>query len=293
MDPIIRRRQVGEKLRRLREAAGKSQADVMAAMEWSKSKVNRIETGSVGVGKSDLVALLRFYAVADADEIEALVTDSRAARRHSGWGEYRHLVSPEFYAFVAYEESALAIRSFQPLAVPGLLQTDDYAAAVTGWRARHDRVTVDALVKLRMRRQELLERSDGPAFFFLLSEAAISYHIGENGVMRGQLKRLMTHAQEPNVTLRIVPFSAGLHPRWRDPYVVLEVGDRGSRTLEDLVLYIEDPRGELVISERAAANTTLRPSVWLDDHRDLEERAGDLDATMATLEAALARLPRS
>jgi transcriptional regulator with XRE-family HTH domain len=305
LDPLVRRRLVGHQLRRLRESAGMSQSDVLSAMDWSKSKINRVENGVVAVATSDLLLLLQHYGVGDPEVIRRLTETARESRRHSQWSDFRGVVSPEYYSFVAHEEAARSIRSFQPLVVPGLLQTDDYAAAVTGSYGRRTADYVRKRVELRARRQSILERPEGrPDCCFLLSEAVIRIRVGDARVMRAQLRRLIEIAEEPNLRLRIVPFTHGIHPHWREPYVLLEVGDPADG---DLALYLETPRGELLRSESNFAadeedtsdrqggdagpgrRPGLRPSEWLDDHVTLEAEVGGPETTLERLQEALAR----
>ncbi|GAA0225432.1 helix-turn-helix transcriptional regulator [Cryptosporangium japonicum] len=297
LDPLVRRRHVGHQLRRYREAAGKYQSDVMGAMDWSKSKINRVENGVVAVTTVDLLHLLRYYGVDDEESTRHLLEAARESRRHSNWSEFRDYVSPEYYSFVAHEASARMIRSFQPLVVPGLLQTDEYASAVVGSYNRRTADVVKKRVELRTRRQVVLERDERPALCFLLSEAVISFRVGDARVMRGQLRRLIEVAERPGVTVRIVPFSYGIYPHWREPYVLLEIEEPANGDdAGDLVLYLETPRGELLTSVASGDETgsgrrpSPCPTDWLDDHVTLEAEAGDLELTLGKLHEALARV---
>ncbi|TQS45043.1 Scr1 family TA system antitoxin-like transcriptional regulator [Cryptosporangium phraense] len=301
LDPVVHRRRLGHRLRDLRKGSGKSQEDVMRELGWSRSRINRIENGIQGITTESLGRLLEFYGVTDEVEIESLMDAARSTRKQSSWGRFQRLVSPEFYAFLAHEESASSVRSYQPLTVPGVLQSPEYAAVVTGWGGRRDRAEVREMVELRARRQDILSREglDGHIpFSFLLHEAAISLVVGDRDVMRGQLRHLIDVARAPNIRLRVVPFEFGIFSHWRQPHVLLEVGDPRVDDAADVILYLENPGAEVLISQsgRSDRGTTgaVRPDplVWLSDYTDLENELGGPDETIALLEAAIGRLSR-
>jgi transcriptional regulator with XRE-family HTH domain len=254
-DPTIHRRRLRNELRRARELANKTQKDVAVAMDWSASKLIRIETGAVNISTNDLRALLNFYEV-DQDRIAALVEVARAAREAPRWSLYRDVASPEYIAFLGYESSASIIRNFEPLTIPGLLQTEEYAretiriqAAEQATAHQLDNERIDALVDLRMQRQELLVRDAPPRLHFIVDEGVIRRRVGgpSPDVMRRQLRRLRELADEDHVTIRVVPYVQGLYARFRVAYVLLEFANPED---ED-VLYIENPLGEFIVRENA------------------------------------------
>ncbi|MGH3977188.1 MAG: Scr1 family TA system antitoxin-like transcriptional regulator, partial [Pseudonocardiaceae bacterium] len=148
LDPAIHRRRLRSELRNAREAAGMTQRDVAAAMDWSQSKLIRIESGAVNISTNDLRALLHHYNV-DSTRIDALVDVARAGREMTRWSIYKDVASPELIAFLGYESSASIIRTFEPFLVPGLLQTEEYARTVISSREAHNPHTIDPLVDLR------------------------------------------------------------------------------------------------------------------------------------------------
>ena len=117
-DPTVHRRRLRSELRKAREAAGMTQRDVAAAMDWSQSKLIRIETGAVSISTNDLRALLRHYGLEHA-RIENLVEVARASRDQPRWSVYKDVAEPEYIAFLGYESSASIIRNFEPLLIPG------------------------------------------------------------------------------------------------------------------------------------------------------------------------------
>jgi transcriptional regulator with XRE-family HTH domain len=246
ISPVVPRRRLRTELRKARLDAGQTQSDVAAAMDWSLSKVIRIEAGTVNISTNDLRALLRHYKIVDPDHIEELIALGKAARDRTWWSEYRDIATSGLLQLIGYESAASGRRNFEPLLIPGLLQTREYAKAVI--HALDEEIPpdrVDALVELRMKRQELVDRSNPPQLSFLLDEAAIRRLTGGAEVMRHQLRHLMKIAEKPNVTIEVVPFSTGVHRGMRGSFVVLEFSDAA----DDDVLYVENTDGGLVIRE--------------------------------------------
>lgn len=248
-DARIQRRRLQRDLRRIREGTEQSQREAADSMEWSLSKLIRIETGSVAISISDLKALLLHYEVNDPAEVERLVEMARASKdRRAWWNSYKDATSPQYLTFVAYENAASRIYQFEPLLVPGLLQQEDYARALMqaiAGAASEERV--EEWVELRMRRQEeVFERTDPPEIVFILDEAVLHRWVGGRDVMRRQLLHFkQIAATEKNVTIEIVPFDAGAHPGLKGPIVIMQFPDDED---ED-VLYVENHRGDMISRE--------------------------------------------
>ena len=220
-----------------------TQEQVASAMDWSLSKVIRIEAGSVGISTNDLKALLRLYKISDDEQATELLALARASRERSWQSVYRDVVSPHLLQLIEYEAAASINRNFQPLLVPGLLQTEEYARAILMQFA--DPTTdqpIDAQVEVRMRRQELLDRADPPVLFFILDEAVTRRIVGGPGVMRRQVRKLIELASRPHVTIEIVPFGAGAHPGLQGPFVIYEFPD----SADDDVVYLENALGDVI-----------------------------------------------
>jgi transcriptional regulator with XRE-family HTH domain len=241
--PAVQRRRLRAELRRERQQAGLTQEQVATAMDWSLSKVIRIEAGSVGISTNDLKALLRYYKILDEGRIAELVALAKAGRERSWWSMYRDVASARLLQFIEYEAAAFITRNFEPLLVPGLLQTEEYARAIIRELASDATAErVDALVDIRMKRGELLDRADPPLLFFILDEAVVRRLVGGKAVMRRQVRRIIELADRPYVTVEIVPFSAGVHPGLQGPFVVHEFPDPA----DDDVLYLESPVGDVI-----------------------------------------------
>lgn len=239
--PGFYRRRVREALRKAREGAGLTQREAASSLDWSPSKLVRIEAGSVGVSITDLRAMLTLYGVKNDDQVNELIEMTRASKERPWYSKYENVLSPAFAQYLGYEGSASVIRGFQPLTVPGLLQTDDYARAVIE-ASRSDEI--DERVELRTIRQELLERSDAPEIYYVLDEAALHRQVGGAAVMRNQLRQLRDLAKQPRLSVRIIPFSAGAHTSMKGSFTILEFAD-----WDEDVLYLETAGGSVTSRE--------------------------------------------
>lgn len=270
LSPVVQRRRLRTELRRARQDAGLTQEHVAEAMDWSLSKVIRIEVGSVGISTNDLKALLRYYKIVDPGRTQELVALARAARERSWWSMYRDVGPPGLLQLIGYESAASTLRNFEPLIVPDLLQTEEYARAIIrGLDDWAPVALVDTQAEIRMRRQALVDRTDPPLLFFVLDEAVVRRSVGGAGVMRRQVRRLIEMADRPHVTIEIIPFSAGVHPGLNGPFVVLEFPDAG----DDDVLYLENHGGaqisrdiqEEIVKYREAYEHLRRVSLRSED----------------------------
>lgn len=286
-DPAIRRRRLRSELRNAREAASMTQRDVAAAMDWSPSKLIRIESGAVNISTNDLRALLGHYGV-DSTRIDALVDVARAAREATRWNIYKDVARPEYIAFLGYEYSAAIIRNFEPLIVPGLLQTEEYARTVISVLVDHDPTRIDPLVDLRMERQELLVREPAQGLHFIMDEAVIRRVTGGRDIMRRQLRHLQKLIEYPNITIRIVPFERGMYPRQQVAYSLFEFPDPE----DEYVLYVENPQqGEYIVRENSPEerDKKISPVHYLEVFYELEQTVSP-EYTLDLLQDAINRL---
>ncbi|MFI0515846.1 helix-turn-helix domain-containing protein [Streptomyces sp. WSLK1-5] len=237
-DPVLQRRRLRDKLRRLREASGFTQKDVAEAMDWSPSKVIRIESGNVNISVTDLRALLQHYGVEDRAEVDELVTTARLAKQRPWWERYKNnLEHPAFFAYLSYEGQASIVRGFSPFRIPGLLQTEEYMNEIfeSGGASESG---ANLRAELRLERQERLIRPDGPKLNFILDESVIRRPVRSRGVMRRQLAHLLELTESPNITLRVMEFSAGMYPLCFNPYLLLEF----ENSEQDLVVYLDEKK---------------------------------------------------
>jgi len=222
----VYRRQLAARLRELREAAGLTLIEVAEQIEVNQSSLSRIETGERGTTPVLVRALLDCYAVTDdrvRDDVLDLVRADKEQQK-PWWRKYSTVLTPTRYdGYLALEASATALANYQPLLVPGLLQTEDYARAVIA-QMRPDLTPdqVEALVKVRMERQKSRLSGERPAELrAVLDEAVLRRVIGSPAVMRQQFAHLIQAGEQPNVTIQLLPFSVGAHPGLYGPFVIL------------------------------------------------------------------------
>jgi transcriptional regulator with XRE-family HTH domain len=276
-DPAVQRRRLRVELRRLRQDAGMTQKDVAQAMDWSTSKLIRIESGDVGISSNDLRVLLDHYGVKEKRRVDSMLDMARTARKES-WSDYRDVVKPAFLTYLGFESSAQLIRTYEPLLVPGLLQTEEYARAVLTQAYGSTGLAVERQWQARQRRQELLEREHPPKIFFVLDEAVIRRQVGGPGAMRRQLERLKLVSAQPHISLQVLPFAAGAHPGMRGPFVLLEFPDPN----DDDLLYLEHVTGDTTVRD-----VPDQTSPYIDLFYLLEEKALSPEETLALLDRVI------
>ncbi len=239
-----RSRQAAAALRALREQAGLSGAEVARRLDMSPSKISRIETGITGLQVEDVAALLGLYQVPAAVREELLDLVRRSVER--GWWTRQPGLPKLWRSLISFEAKATRVQNYEALVVPGLLQTAEYARAVIqGVAPTVSAAELDTLVAARMARQAVLSRANAPQFFALVDEAALRRPLGEPGVMHRQLQHLLSTAEQPHVTLRVVPLAAGAHAGLRGPFVILEFAE------EPALVYLANQSTEMFLEEEA------------------------------------------
>ncbi|HCA86799.1 MAG TPA: transcriptional regulator [Streptomyces sp.] len=209
--PTARRRRLAIELKKLREENEFTCQQVGQELDWSGSKVNRLETGSGRVQPSDVEALCRFYNTSDElrDFLKQLAKDSKV---RGWWHAHGDAVPSWFSVYVGLEQDAASLRQYQCEFVPGLLQTAAYAAEL---HRATDQLTADELkraVDVRMERQAVLTRDNPPDLWAIVHESVLRHVVGDQQVMQSQLEHMLTVSQLKNVTLQVVPFSGGAYP---------------------------------------------------------------------------------
>lgn len=207
--PTVRSRRLGIELRRLREAAGLTTEQVALSLECSHSKISRIETARVSATPRDVRDMLELYEIT-GQQRESLLQLAREARQQGWWhSTYGDL---PVGALVGLEDAAASIRQYSEQLIPGLLQTKEYARAVLhAIRMDLSVEEVERRVELRMARQGLLSRDDPPTLWAILDEGALRRQVGGPDTMRDQLEHLADTASQANITLQVLPFTAGEH----------------------------------------------------------------------------------
>ncbi|MEU4893961.1 helix-turn-helix transcriptional regulator [Streptomyces sp. NPDC044780] len=216
--PTVGQMVLGMRLRDLREKAGVSYDQAARALHVNQTTVRRMEKAEVGLKLPYVEKLLQTYG-AEQEEIDSFLALAEEANRPGWWHRFRDVLPDWFSLYVSLEGAASRIRAYEPHFIPGLLQTEEYARTLLsiGFPHGSDR-ELDRRVALRMERQELLNRPDGPHLWVVMDETVLRLSIGGPDVMRAQIDHLIEAVQRPNVTLQVVPFSAGPHPGMGGPF---------------------------------------------------------------------------
>jgi len=223
--PVVQSALLRNELIRLRKESGLTQEQVATDLDWSPSKLIRVEGGRSSITKVDLDALLKTYGVSSESSIERLHTLNRGAREKAWWASYRGEINPTYLEFVGFEAGAAFIRSFETGFVPGLVQTPQYAEVLTANSVEAFRVR--PIVDLRLLRQaELARRLPQPRQYYVIDEAVIRRHVGiktDPAIMPNQLRHMADRAeQEELLTVRVLPFAAGAHVGLSGAFTLLE-----------------------------------------------------------------------
>lgn len=219
----MRRRVLGSNLRRLREDKDLYLEDSAERLGCHPAKVSRIEAGRSGIRQLDLRELLDLYGVTDEGEREGWLALAREGRRQRWWRVLEDQLPQDFLDLVGLEDEVYECRGFQPGIVPGLFQTEGYATAVIQGGSTGDLdAEQKARLRVRMERQKALSRS-APAplkVWMVLGEAALRQQVGGPVVLREQLLHLIEMGQLPNVTLQVLPFTAGAYRGGPYPFLI-------------------------------------------------------------------------
>jgi transcriptional regulator with XRE-family HTH domain len=240
--PTILRRRLGSELRQLRQAAGKTIEQVAGALGYSESKVSRIETGLVSATTADVRAMLELYDTNDQRR-QLLVQIAREARQKGWWQSFGDAPA---VPLTGLEVEASSIRSYEALLIPGLLQTEEYAARViNALLPEWPEAMIESLIELRIGRQSLLTGEDPPAFWTVIDEAALRRPVGGADAMRAQLTYLAEAAELSCVTLQVLPFGAGEHAGMNGQFTIFGFPDPADHD----VVYLEHNANDLYVEE--------------------------------------------
>lgn len=242
--PTLRRRQLGIRLRELRLRAGMSAEDVAERLLCSTAKISRIETGGRTVSQRDVRDLCEIYGVANPAEREHLMNLARESKEPAWWQDYDFPTMATTY--LGLEAAASAISDYSLGFVPGLLQIEDYARAlIEGMRPTIAADQVEQRVAARLNREKLLTQDQPPRFCAVVDEAALHRVVGGPSVMRAQLVAVCERANLANVTVQVIPFTAGAHPGQDSPFTLLAFEE----ALHEIV-YVEGLIGFVYLERR-------------------------------------------
>ncbi len=235
--PTIQRRRLAAELRLLRERAQLTLEEVGQKLGWSVAKISRIETAVVGISSKDLGRVLDLYDV-EGDRRTALLSKTRTARTKGWWDAYAEFVPSDYIDYIELEAQLSGMRSYDAHVIHGLMQTEGYAREVirAGVMGLSSPAEIDRRVEVRLTRQRLLTREEAPMrFWTVIAEPALMWVMGTPKVMADQYDKLREFAGLNNVTLQVLPASAGAHPATTGSFDILEFPSPH----EDDAVYVE------------------------------------------------------
>ncbi|MGW3460269.1 helix-turn-helix domain-containing protein [Streptomyces olivaceoviridis] len=244
VNPTVRRRRLGQELRRLRELKGMTAEEVAERLLVSQSKISRLENGRRSISQRDVRDLCGVYEVEDQRIVDSLMEMARDSRQQGWWHTFGDI---PYSVYIGLETDAESLRVYEPQLVTGLLQTRAYAEAlVQGALPETSTTEIEKRVQVRMRRQERITAQANPLrLWVVLDEAALKRVVGSRLVMREQLEHLIEMSQLPHVTVQVLPFDVGAHPGLNGQYAILEFADAADSS----VVYLEGVTSDLYLEK--------------------------------------------
>ena len=250
INPTVRRRRLGAKLRELREERKLTAEDVAQQLLVSQSKISRLENGRRAISQRDVRDLCRVYSVTDEKLIDALMTMARESRQRGWWHAFGDV---PYSVYIGLEANAVSARNYESLFVPGMLQTREYAAAVIqGIQPEALPEQNEKRIEVRMRRQEAMHDPDKPLrMWAVLDEAVLHREVGGPQVMREQLEHLIALSHLAHITVQVLPYSIGAHPGMSGTFSILEFEDEADAT----IVYLEGVTSDLYLEKDTDVKT--------------------------------------
>ncbi|MFI1013520.1 helix-turn-helix domain-containing protein [Streptomyces sp. NPDC020965] len=244
VNPTVRRRRLGQELRRLRELKGMTAEEVAERLLVSQSKISRLENGRRSISQRDVRDLCGVYEVDDHRIVDSLMQMAKDSRQQGWWHAFGDI---PYSVYIGLETDAASLRVYEPQVVPGLLQTPQYAEAlIAGALPESSPSEIDKRVNVRMRRQARVTDLDRPLrLWAVLDESALRRVVGGTTLMREQLEYLVELSQLPHVTVQVLPFEMGAHPGINGQYAILEFPDAADSS----VVYIEGVTSDLYLEK--------------------------------------------
>ncbi|MGW4565445.1 helix-turn-helix domain-containing protein [Streptomyces sp. NPDC004561] len=244
VNPTVRRRRLGQELRRLRELKGMTAEEVAERLLVSQSKISRLENGRRSISQRDVRDLCGVYEVEDQRIVDSLMEMARDSRQQGWWHTFGDI---PYSVYIGLETDAESLRVYEPQLVTGLLQTRAYAESlVQGALPETSTAEIEKRVQVRMRRQERITAEHNPLrLWVVLDEAALRRQVGSKLVMREQLEHLIEMSQQPHVTVQVLPFEVGAHPGLNGQYAILEFADAADSS----VVYLEGVTSDLYLEK--------------------------------------------
>ncbi|MER7207481.1 helix-turn-helix transcriptional regulator [Streptosporangium sp. NPDC000239] len=244
--PTVRHRRLLQELRKLRGAAGLKQEEVADHLDWSTSRMTKVESGTLRISVNDVRAMLQLYGLREGAEYEALIQLAKQAKERGWWHAYSDVIPQWFQVYVGLEAEASSLRNYEPELVHGLLQTEDYARAVyQAARTTDAPDEIERYVSLRMARQDVLNRSERPMHLWaIMNEASLRRRVGGARVMKEQLRYLAEVSAQPNVTIQVLPYAIGAHTAMLGSFAILAFSEGVGE-----VTYLEYMTGSLYLEK--------------------------------------------
>lgn len=268
VNPTVRRRRLGQELRRLRELKGMTAEEVAERLLVSQSKISRLENGRRSISQRDVRDLCGVYEVEDHRIVDSLMQMAKDSRQQGWWHAFGDI---PYSVYIGLETDAASLRVYEPQVVPGLLQTRQYAEALIAGALPESGITdIEKRVSVRLRRQERINEAEHPLrLWVVVDEAALRRLVGDKQLMREQLEYLVELSQLPHVTVQVLPFEMGAHPGINGQYAILEFPDASDSS----VVYIEGVTSDLYLEK---ANDVQKYSVM---YEHLRAQALNVDQT--------------
>ncbi|MFJ4694049.1 helix-turn-helix domain-containing protein [Streptomyces sp. NPDC088766] len=244
VNPTVRRRRLGQELRRLREDKGMTAEQVADRLLVSQSKISRLENGRRSISQRDVRDLCGVYEVEDQRIVDSLMQMAKDSRQQGWWHAFGDV---PYSVYIGLETDAASLRVYDPQVVPGLLQTRQYAETLIAGALPETAATeIEKRVQVRMRRQERISADENPLrLWTVMDEAALRRIVGNKSLMRDQLEYLVEQSRLPHVTVQVIPFEMGAHPGLNGQYAILEFPDAADSS----VVYIEGVTSDLYLEK--------------------------------------------
>lgn len=210
--PTARQQRLGAELRKLREGAGLSTEQAAALLDTNRTVITSTEAGRHGVSAERVRRIALRYECADQALVDALVAMC-GDRTVGWWEEFRGILPTTFLDIAELEWRAQGLRVSTMTHMPGQLQTEAYARALFGAAIPPlPGEEFDARVAHRVQRHRAMDKPGAPDYTVIIHEGALRIEAGGRKVLRDQLGHLMSAAERDNITIRAIPFSAGVFP---------------------------------------------------------------------------------
>ncbi|MGW0749874.1 helix-turn-helix domain-containing protein [Streptomyces sp. NPDC002587] len=271
-NPTVSRRRLGSELRRLREMAGMTTQQVAASLLISQPKISLLEHGRRLIKPRDVRDLCGLYGVRDQRRVDHLMRMAGESGHQGWWNAYDGI---PYGDYIGLEAGAAAIRCYEPLVIPGLLQTPAYARAVIAGTIPHATAEQAATrLEVRMRRQDRLRAQRNPLrLWVVLDESALWRVVGSREAMREQLDHLTRLSAQPHITMQVLSHDVGAHPGVSGQFSLLEFAD----AIDVSVVYLERFSSDVYLEKRSDVRR------YRDMYAHLQARALDPDGTRSLI----------